>query len=333
MYQLKLNISNLHFQVESSELKPGVFRGLSEQFSSFINLNGDVPDETLEVLSFRSLEGGKIDPDTESFIKKCLMAPLKKFPFRDDPERDVEYFFGNLKSFFMDKRFRSFIEGMGGSKETIVYPVDNGCLLRKGQPSRSAFFLKTGYFRGPEIASIIKAIYISASMALPLKGSIMLHGAGIRRQGIGHLFLGLSNDGKTTISRMSLPEEVISDDGIIVTKDEKELKLESAPIDQSVSYHNYSKGRIQGKTLLSMGFFLEKDDKVYLERVPPSEACCIILKNHIHYFRYFSPRSLENTFSLISELCRRVPFYRLHFRKDPTFWPVIDKEMERIYPF
>jgi len=331
MNQLKLNIAKLHFRIDTSGLKPWVFRELSENFSSFINYNGDISDETLEVVTFKTWKKGRIDPVLETVIKKCLKNPLEKFPFRDDPDKDVADFFKYLKSFFIDKRFRSFIEGMRGSKEIVVYPVSRGCLLRKGQPARSALFIKTGFFRGPQINSICEAIHISASMALPIKGSIMLHGVGMRRQGIGHLFLGPSGGGKSTIAQMSPPEDVISDDGIIVEKGVSGFNLAHAPIDQSIFYRDNSKMRIPGNTVLNMGFFLKKDNSVYLEEVSPSDACSIILKNHIHYFRYFPPKSVENSFSLISDLCRNVPFYRLHFRKDSTFWSVIDKEIKKVY--
>jgi hypothetical protein len=31
---------------------------------------------------------------------------------------------------------------------------------------------------------------------------------------------------------------------------------------------------------------------------------------------------------LAADLCRDIPFYRLHFRKDPTFWPLVERVLE-----
>jgi hypothetical protein len=331
MDQLKVNISDFNLLIDTSSLRPWVGRELSRDFCSFVNPNGDIPDETLDVVSLKGWGMQRNNQEVEEFIRKCLKRPLDKFPFKDEAEKEIEFSFKSIKSFLRDKRFRSFFEDRRNPEEMLIYPLGGGCLLRKGQPARSALFLKTGFFRGSEIASICKTIQISASMGMPIKGSIMLHGTGIQRQGIGYLFLGLSGDGKTTIARLSPPEGVISDDGIIVERDVSGFKLVHAPLDQSISYLGNSKRYIKDKAGLIMGFFLKKDDNVYLEKVLPSEACCIILKNHIHYFRYFPPKSVENTFSLISDLCRDVPFYMLHFRRDSTFWDVINKEIKKVY--
>ena len=164
-------------------------------------------------------------------------------------------------------------------------------------------------------------------MALPLVNGIMLHGVGVEKEGIGHLFLGLSGCGKSTVARFSPGAGLISDDGIIVQKDGPDYTLAPAPIDQSSSYRGDRMRNFLKRTRLSLGFLLEKDTRVYLDRVLPSDACSIILKNHIHYFRHFPPESAEKTFSLISGLCRRVPFYRLHFRNDPSFWSSIEEEV------
>jgi hypothetical protein len=332
MDQLKLNISCFNLLIDTSSLSPWVGRGLSRDFYSFVNRNGDIPDETLDVVALKRWGLQRIDQEVEEFIRKCLRMPLDKFPFKDDAEKEIESSFKSIKSFLRDKRFRSFLEDRQSPEEMLIYPLGVGCLLRKGKPPRSALFLKTGFFRGPEIASICNAIYISASMGLPIKGSIMLHGTGIRRQGIGHLFLGLSGDGKTTIARLSPPEGVISDDGIIVERDMSDFRLAHAPLDQSDYYLGNSKKLTRDKAGIMIGFFLKKDDRAYLERVSPLDACSIILKNHIHYFRYFPPKSVEGSFTLVSDLCRSVPFYMLHFRKDSTFWNVIDKEIEKVYP-
>jgi hypothetical protein len=82
--------------------------------------------------------------------------------------------------------------------------------------------------------------------------------------------------------------------------------------------------------MVSAGFLLEKDSRVYLERLIPSEVSSIILKNHIHYFRHFASDSVKRSFSLISDLCREVAFCRLHFTRDPSFWAVIESEMAGI---
>jgi hypothetical protein len=233
----------------------------------------------------------------------------------------------DLRDFYGDSRFRLFFQVGENPGEVLIYLLDRGCLLRRPQVAGSLLFLKTGCFRRPKVASICEAIHVSTSMALPLVDGVMLHGVGIRKGETGYLFLGLSDSGKSTLARFSPPEEVISDDGIIVQRAGADFYLVHAPIDQSSRIRGVPKRSPSRKTRISMGFLLEKDSKVYLEKLAPSEVSSIILKNHIHYFRYFPSGSVRKTFSLISDLCRQVPLYRLHFKKDPSFWSSIELEM------
>jgi len=327
---LKLNISNLRFHIDLSGLNPRVFRKMASVFSPFISNNGQLPHETLEVVPLRSERNRKEMPGLEALVRKSLQIPLYKFPFPADPEKEIEYSMRDLWTFSGDERYRLFFKELKNPGEMMVYPLSRGCLLRRQQAARSVLFLQAGFFQRPRIESIREATYIATSMALPLVDCVMLHGVGIRRDGIGHLFLGNSGSGKSTLALFSPPEEVISDDGIIVERAGSDYHLAPAPIDQSSSHRSDVRRGLCKRARLSAGFFLQKDSRVYLERVLPSEACSIILKNHIHYFRFFPQEGVEKTFSLISGVCRHVPFYRLHFRKDPSFWPMITEETSRI---
>jgi len=80
---------------------------------------------------------------------------------------------------------------------------------------------------------------------------------------------------------------------------------------------------------IDAGFFLKQDQRVYLEPVSPPEACALILRHHIHYFRYFPRDRVERAFHRVTGLCRQAPFFRLHFKKEPSFWPLVEKEMDK----
>jgi hypothetical protein len=163
-------------------------------------------------------------------------------------------------------------------------------------------------------------------MALPSVKSIMLHGVGIKRNGMGYLFLGNSGAGKSTIAQYSLPKDIISDDGIIVEQKKTEYWLRTSPINQSSGLISNLKHNEFFDIKLDKGFFIIKDITDYIENVPSPEACSIILKNHIHYFRYFPLDSVRRSVYIVSNLCRYVPFYKLHFRKDSSFWSIVDSK-------
>ena len=81
--------------------------------------------------------------------------------------------------------------------------------------------------------------------------------------------------------------------------------------------------------LLKLGLFLRKDDLDFLEPVPPEDACALILKHYIHFFRYFPADTARKSFGMAAGLCRSTRFFRLHFRKEPSFIPLLKKELDR----
>ena len=117
-----------------------------------------------------------------------------------------------------------------------------------------------------KVGTICEAIYFTASIQMPVVDSCMLHGVGIRRNGAGHLFLGLPGDGKTTLAGLSPPEGMISDDGIIARREGSNYYLDPAPLDQSYSFKDDPGTNPAEGGRLAMGFFLRKDERAYLER-------------------------------------------------------------------
>ena len=330
MNDLRLKISDLIIRLDMSRLKSKVSEGLIDIFAPFLSPNGDTPHETLEVIPIRRRWRVRVKKDLELFIKDVLKIPLSKFPFTVDPAQEMDHIFGNIKPFLGDARFRDLPGDVKNPEDVIIYPLDSDGVILKSSPISSTLFLKDGYRQMSKVGTICGAVYFTTSIALPMVDSSMLHGVGIRRNGSGYLFLGLPGKGKTTLAAFSPPECVISDDGIIVRSDRSGYYLDPAPLDQSYSFKGGSRTYSNEGGKLAMGFFLERDDKVYLEKINPTDACSIMLKNHIHFFRYFPYNYVKRTFSLITDLCRQVPFYRLHFKKDDSFWSVIDREREKI---
>jgi hypothetical protein len=333
MNDFKLNISDLIIRLDISGLKPNVSKGLIDIFSPFLYRNGDKSHETLDIIPIRKRWRVRVNKDLEIFIKDALKIPLSKFPFTVDLAKEIDHIFRNIKPFLADARFRDLSGNVKNPGDVIIYPLDGNGVILKSSPINSTLFLKGGYRQMSKFGTICGAVYFATSIALPMFDSFMLHGVGISRNRSGHLFLGLPGEGKTTLAGFSPPEDVISDDGIIVRRYRSGYYLDPAPLDQSYSFKGGSGGSRTYSTEgrgLTMGFFLERDDKVYLEKINPTDACSIILKNHIHFFRYFPYNCLKRTFSLITGLCRQVPFYKLHFKKDDSFWSAIEQEREKM---
>lgn len=327
MDHLKLNISKLILQLDLSKLGPGLGDAVAEAFSSFMKQNGRSPHESLDLVPLKFRIGKGYGRAFEPQLREYIKQPLEKFPFSDDVEEEMTRVMKRIRPYLKYPDFRSFLNGTRNNGESFFYPVYKGCVGRSWSPPHSALYFRPGVLLQSKIRAVYEALYLTVSMALPSLGSLMIHGIGIRRKNKGLLFLGVSGTGKTTLGNLSGKGEVISDDAVIVERHSSKYFLSTTPFDQTPFTGDHVTEKQAPSTQLDAGFFLVKDSKVYLERVSPAEACSRILTNYIHFFRYLPARSVEKAFRTVAGMCGRIPFYRLHFRKNPSFWAIVEKEV------
>jgi hypothetical protein len=318
-----LSIGGLNIRLGST--RGWVRRVVADIFSPFLGNSKEEPQETLQVLPAKTRR--RCSPgDFEPLIKESLRIPLSRFPFVSDEKWRMRYLLRRTLPFLYEEEFRKFLSHVQGAQDLTLLPFASSLLCRRdgGGEHRSALFLKTWSRKKTKVASIYGSVYFVSAVGLPSVEGLLMHGVGIVEQECGLLFLGLAGDGKSTLARLSRPRKVISDDGIIVTHRGGVYELHPTPFNQHETDVLTPDER---RPQLVMGFFLKKDEQVRIEKVSPLEACPIILKHHIHYFRYFPPEVAEQSFLLAADLCRTVPFYRLHFRKEPTFWPLVESAL------
>ncbi len=330
---MRLNISDFILDMELSGLDMKSREEIYSLFSTFVSHNGNAPHETLEVIQCPPGRKKETCSELEGLIRDSIKIPLAKFPFSTDPDKEINYTLKKIKAFIGHKEFNAFLEGAKDPELITFYIFKKGCLVRRLDSARSALFLKPGCRRRSKIAGIYGAAYFSVSLGLPTVDGIMLHGVGINRKGAGYLFLGTSGAGKTTMARLCGLNQVVTDDGIIVKRNASGFSIAPTPFNQLTPMDNNDMARAVRGHRLVMGLFLKKDAEVYLERISPLEACSLILKNHIHYFRYFPSAIARKAFPLVTDLCREVPFFRLHFRKDAGFWELVESEVQKTFGF
>ncbi len=166
---------------------------------------------------------------------------------------------------------------------------------------------------------------LSAVCDAAMSCSIVLHATAVVRRGRAELFLARSCGGKSTVAALC------DGDGLKVLADEFALVLEKAPAFYVRPLPRQAQVPaalvpLGPRTRLGRVFFLEKatDPRVEpLSRVGAAGRC--LKGNGVFGFRGWPPPRRLQALDRLIRLFRAVPAYVLHFRKDNSFWKVIDE--------
>lgn len=141
-------------------------------------------------------------------------------------------------------------------------------------------------------------------------------------QNNAHLFLGHSGAGKTTTTFLSKPRLVLGDDmNIVSLNDLNQVVVEAGAIG---GFFNSDVG--YGNTFKVKAFYwLEKSDQVQLKRCSLIETQQKILASFANIcWEYCSSDSTQAMLNVVNILSENVPFYNLNFKKDDSFWKLIE---------
>ncbi|MFC2037355.1 hypothetical protein ACFLYD_05215 [Chloroflexota bacterium] len=163
------------------------------------------------------------------------------------------------------------------------------------------------------------AIFMRTCLALQAfdRGGLLFHSAGVVHRGHGYALFGLSGSGKSTAARLSGDDIVLNDDLILIKPDEAGWQVWGTPFGGGWSPLGHP---VPLRTLLR----LVQDRRDSLRELGPGVALGELVAS--------SPVVNADTARLPALLTRwlavldQVPLRALHFRKDPTFWEVIDAE-------
>ena len=149
------------------------------------------------------------------------------------------------------------------------------------------------------------------------RGGMLFHTAGIVHGGQGYAFFGVSGSGKTTAAHFSAPDPVLNDDLVLLWPAADGWAMYATPF-----------GRRRGEARvapLRALLRLVKDQGVFLAPMPVSRALGELVANTpvLSAGTLWLPEVLARWEALLSA----VPVYALHFRRDATFWEVIDAEL------
>jgi hypothetical protein len=154
---------------------------------------------------------------------------------------------------------------------------------------------------------------------LELRG-LLLHAAGLVKNGKAYIFPGVSGSGKTTIVRLSPVLTLLSDEISAIR-----LNGENGSPVIGLGTPFYGEWGLPGENVAAPVkglYFLKKAEEHRLTPLTSIEALnrllpCIFTFTNME-------RRLKQVIDYAIELVSRVPAFALEFRPNPDFWPVID---------
>jgi hypothetical protein len=147
---------------------------------------------------------------------------------------------------------------------------------------------------------------------------LLIHAAGLRSDGRVRLFIGQSGSGKSTAVALSPHALALNDDLIVLRSHREGWTAYGTP------FWNMETSHREGETAcgpLTGIYKLVQDSQVYAEALSPAAATAELVANCPVING--SPSHLSALLLRCRQLASAVPVQRLHFRKDSSFWQIL----------
>ena len=181
----------------------------------------------------------------------------------------------------------------------------------------------------PNVIENVMRIY-AAHRALGT-GGLMLHSAGLVRDGVAYIFVGRSNAGKTTLTRKAFKAgaRVLSDDiNMLFTDANEAYRAHAVPFTGEFGRTlKHAKGRESYP--LTVVVVLEQGDSLQVSSVGPAEAMKKILIGCP--FVNMDADCAEQLYDTVLDIVKRVPVLRLQSMRDEPIENIFKAINKRIY--
>jgi hypothetical protein len=182
---------------------------------------------------------------------------------------------------------------------------------------------RTGWIRQTANPYSIDAVLrIVHTLVLARQGGFLLHSASAIRNGKAFLFAGVSEAGKTTISRLAPPDATLLTDEISYVR-RKDARKQDAGY---VAYGTPFTGELAklGENVsapIAALYLLAKGKENRIDPIPPAEAARSLLANLLFFAE--DEELVQSAFHSAFEFVSRVPVSRLTFVPDARVWELI----------
>jgi hypothetical protein len=151
-------------------------------------------------------------------------------------------------------------------------------------------------------------------------GGLLLHAAGLIRNGEGYVFFGPSGAGKTTTTRLSQDEAIIlSDDLVILRPRGDHVRLFGVPFKGELS----AAPRANQEAPLKAIYRLRQDDRHAVVPLAHTRAVAELVASAPFVVR--DRKLSQQLMSVCDTLARQARVHELRFRRDKGFWKAIDE--------
>jgi hypothetical protein len=150
-----------------------------------------------------------------------------------------------------------------------------------------------------------------------LNSDIMIHASGVNNAGEGYLFTGVSGKGKSTMAKLwdNWGAQVIHDDRLIIRKTEEGYRMYNTPV-----YDN----DYPLDSPLNKIFIIEHGSENKMIQLKGASAVSQVMANCIQHS--WDTGIISRHLEYVSEMCRKVPAFRLHFKPESS---VIDHILKK----
>jgi hypothetical protein len=169
------------------------------------------------------------------------------------------------------------------------------------------------------LGSLHKLLFLFQAIILAEEGKLMLHGAGLKLESDGCLFLGMSGRGKTTVAGYVKRESVLSDDAPVITQDGGLFSMHASPFSQVDLFDGKAADHHLKRTPLTRLVFLNQASHLDLQPRHKRSALSELLRDHIHGFDCMDRELKTRAFRFCCDLCASVPAFDLYFQKNRQF--------------
>lgn len=148
-----------------------------------------------------------------------------------------------------------------------------------------------------------------------INGDILIHASGIKSEGKGSIFSGISGKGKTTMARLWRQKgtKVIHDDRLVIRRRDDSFTFHNTPV-----YDN----EVPGESGLNYLFLIEHGKENSMERLSGAFAISSVMSNCIQH--NWGEKTISKLLASVTGLCNTVPVYRLYFKPDKSILEYLD---------